>query len=687
MTIEPEVESKNMAKQSSAISGAEPAGNTNSDQASHVIRLHLNLPDDHPELDYYMKVIDVISMIDNKDVYGAADAATSILRKNTDSPEGYFLLGLISLELDDQGRAISMIEHAHDLDPECQEYADALATLQSSIGDLTGGLYFAKLATALSPHPYIQPLLPDRLRNYFKALAFSRPSSHFLNATIEYARRRFLLAVNECEKELRVNSSHASCLDLYGRSLSALAKHDEAASASLKALAIEPENLKFILHVGQSLLKLGLYDEGLKKLHETLALDETPIDVAAEILGTSSYLLNSYSDELRSVQKELIRCIAEQPTFDQIEIKNPKDPEIIHIGYISNDLFAGELAHFLVPIIEHHDKNRFRVYIYQQSETHDSVRTTLENIAESVRQTNEIDDETLSVIICNDEIDVLVDLCGYSKGQRFSLINCRPASVQMGILTPPYGIEIPGINYVLSDAATQKIDEKNTPANQTIIPLNHGLYALSPLEQHPDVNPSPAENNGFITFGGTCDLFLLNAEVINTWAKVLNKLPNSKLTLGNVLTIPDGIKSRVIELFEGCGLADRISFFDSNEDLRSNPEYYNAVDVILDTFPVSGTLSTCEALWMGVPVITLVGEQRESAMGASILTTAGKPDWICFTEDQFVAGAIFLGENISELASIRSTLRNEMKSSPLFNPKSLAKSLEEAYCQALKTAS
>jgi predicted O-linked N-acetylglucosamine transferase (SPINDLY family) len=246
-------------------------------------------------------------------------------------------------------------------------------------------------------------------------------------------------------------------------------------------------------------------------------------------------------------------------------------------------------------------------------------------------------------------------------------------------------MELPGINFVLGDSVTMGIDKTVDLDSQTVVNVSHGLFALAPLEQHPDVSPSPAEKDGFITFGGTCDLLFLNAEVVNAWTKVLKGLPNSKLLLGNVLTIPDVVKSRVIELFDGHGVADRIAFYESDEDLRPNPQYYSAVDIVLDTFPVSGTFSTCEALWMGVPVLTLTGDQRASVMGASILTTAGKSDWINSTEEQFVAGAIFLGKNISELARIRETLRGDMKNSPLFDPKSLTKSLEDAYCQALET--
>jgi predicted O-linked N-acetylglucosamine transferase (SPINDLY family) len=685
MTIEPESNPKNYQQPLSAASGNAPYVRPDFAQAPNIINVHLDIPEDHPKYDYYKKVIDVISLIENEKFIEAADIVTAIFRENPESSEGYFLFGLISLELDDQGRAIKLIEQAHERAPECLEFADALAVIKTSTGDLSGGLYFAKLATTLSPHPYIRPLLPEKLRNYFTALDSARPSNHYLTANIEFSRRSFRLAIDECEKELLINPDHASCLNLYGRSLAALAKYDVAASANLEALKLEPENSEFALHVGKSLCKLGIYDEGLNYFQKALASNNTSLDIAAEIAEMAHYLPSKYNEEIRKICEGLIETIIEQPTFERINIKTPKDPKIIHVGYLSNALFSGELSHFLLPIVEHHDQTLFRIHVYQQSETHDSIRLTVAGDVETVRQTNEIDDETLSVIICNDEIDVLVDLCGFSSNQRFSLLNSRPAKVQVGYLQPPYGMELPGINFVLGDSVTMGIDKTVDLDSQTVVNVSHGLFALAPLEQHPDVSPSPAEKDGFITFGGTCDLLFLNAEVVNAWTKVLKGLPNSKLLLGNVLTIPDVVKSRVIELFDGHGVADRIAFYESDEDLRPNPQYYSAVDIVLDTFPVSGTFSTCEALWMGVPVLTLTGDQRASVMGASILTTAGKSDWINSTEEQFVAGAIFLGKNISELARIRETLRGDMKNSPLFDPKSLTKSLEDAYCQALET--
>jgi protein O-GlcNAc transferase len=671
---------------SSTLANIPSATDASSSLARHNFNINIEIQEDHPKFGYYKKVADVICLIANKDTIWATDTASSILQENSESSEGYFLLGLISLQLDDLGQAVRMIGQAHELNPECQEYVDALAVLHTLFGDLSRGLYFAKLATALSPHPYIHPLLPVELSNYFTALQSAQPSTHFLKSVIEFERRHFKSAANECEKELRINPHHAHCLNHYGRTLAALAKFDGAASAALEAHKLEPKNSMFALHVGQRLCNLGNYDDGLKYFQMALALNDTSVDIAAEIMKTGLYLPNEYSDELRKIGQRLIRSINKQPIYELTKFKKPKDPKVINIAYISDKVFAGELSHFFLPIIEHHNKNRFNIHVYQQSEGRDSVRTTAEHNTKSIRQTNEIDDETLSVIICNDGIDVLVDLCGYSNDQRFSLLKSHPAHIQIGFLRPPYGIGLPGIDYVLSDSITREIDESTVTDNQTVINLNHGLFALEPLEQHPNVNASPADKNGFITFGGTCDLLLLNAYVAKTWSRVLKKLPNSKLLLGNALTIPDAIKILAIERFEEYGVVDQIDFFDSNEDFNPNPEYYHAIDINLDTFPVSGTFSTCEALWMGVPVLSLAGERRESMMGASILTTAGKPGWISYSEEQFVAGAAFLGGNINELAQIRNTLRDDMRESSLFDPKSFTKSLEEAFLRALKIA-
>jgi len=619
------------------------------------------------------------------DAVELADSISELFKERDNTAEGFCLLGLVSWRLADNGKAIQLLTTAHELAPDCRDYVDALATIHTQVGNLSDGLYYAKLATALEPHEYIHPFLPPGLSNYFTALSSTSPSGHYVNGLVRYNQRQFEAAITELEAELELNNNHYECLTLYGKCLHELGRYDEAIIALQKATKIKPDGAEPFIEMGNSLYRLGLFKDAVTSHLTALELDRS-IEICAAAADGVKYLGSEYESErnnLNSLTNEI---------FDEIEVYPPREPrgvksnpDIIHIGYIINSIYQGDYYPLFEPILRHHDHTKFKVFVYQLSVTEDALFTLIKNHANSTRQVYDIDPETLAVIVRNDRLDAVVDLTGYSNGQQYTLLKQGITPVQIGHLRYPFGITSPGTNFVISDKTTAEMDQKEIPEGVKNIVMDHGLYAIDPLNNFPDPVSAPAVKNGFVTFGGKSDLATLTPNLARLWAEVLRAVPDSRLSLGGTAKQCDYAKTRIHEMFDNEGVADRVTIL---EPEQANPvtdvSFYNSIDIYLDSFPNSGSNIIIEALWMGIPAITLAGEQRSSLLAASILSAANKAEWISNSEDQYVELVVELSKDGKSLSKIRKSLRPELEESSLFDTAAHTRAWENAIESCIK---
>jgi len=609
-----------------------------------------------------------------------------LLRKHPERPEGYFALGLIVFKQGDEGRATELINRAHSLDPDCREYVDALAVLYTLNGKLTDGLYFAKLATALEPNHKLQALLPDQLSQYYQSLAHARPSVHYVKAMAAYNSRDFAATAEECERELRINKENADACRLLAKASLELANYRRADEAIKAAIALTPDIAENYVILGDVLFHCGDFPSGIEAFRVALDRDGDSIDVATAAVYGARFL----GDDLIAVQADFLgeveRRVAVLPTRQDASLirAGRRDKGAIRVGYLSNSLFDSDLGHRIQTLLSYHDRQAFEIYVYQMSISRDAVNVEITVRAHSHRNIYDLDDDVVATIIGNDQIDVLVDLCGFTEGNRLGVVATGAAPVQVGFLQYPYGFRVPGVNFVLSDPVTAESDGPALGPGQESLRLDYGLVAVSPYSAMQDVHALPARKNGFVTFGGLADLAHLSPDTVAAWAGVLKAVPNARLLLGNVQMVSPMVRERIGKLFAGHDIGDRIGYFESQGPRRDRQEFFHRVDVLLDTVLVCGETSLCEGLWMGVPVLSLKGGRRSSQIGASILYAAGKPQWACATETEFVGKAASLAEEVDALAGIRSGLRDEVAKAALFNPRLLMASLETAFADALR---
>ncbi len=614
----------------------------------------------------------------------AIEKAEQMMRESPDDPIGYFMLGLYAFSQNDFGDAIELFNSAHERDPDCREYADCLAILYTVTGKLSDGLYFAKLSTALDSDPYIRPFVPKQMSNYFEALDRITPSPHYVNAMMLFNARRLDGAIERCELELKQNDRHDMCYLLLGKCQLLRGQYAKAAAALHAAIHLDPDNAETVSVLGTTLGHLGRFDEAM--VCHKLALSRAPDSVAlATAASFDAEFLPDTMDPTRAELREgLAARIANQPTVDLAIDRNRGAAGPIRIGYLSNALYDTEQAPFLQALLKNHDRSRYEIICYQQSIADDSVTVGLQNVVSSWREVFDIEDAVMDMIVNGDRVDILVDLCGNTWDNRAGLIAKHPAPMQIAFLEPPFGIRAPGIDIVLSDAVTGDSDLRAVGEGQGTVQINTGLLALEPFTLMPPVNPLPAGAEGRLTFGGHCDLARLTPETAALWSRALAASGRSKLLLGNVDEIPGEIKNHIVDLFGHFGMSDRIMFWETPAEDRQKVEFFQQIDVLLDTYPISGRLEICKALWMGVPVLSLMGPRRVSQVGASILHAAARDEWICRSAEAFVDGAAAFANDLEGLAETRAALRKDIETTDLFSPKRWVEALENIYAAAVE---
>ena len=352
-----------------------------------------------------------------------------------------------------------------------------------------------------------------------------------------FNRRNFLEAINLAEKELRINKHHGPCFALLGQSSMQIYDFEHAKNSLDAAVYLEPENATYLLEQGKVYYHLGEFQKAIDLHNLALGKDPENVQIAAEAAGYSDYLGDAYSADRKSFYTELKARAEKLEVLDNNDISDPRHPgDKIVVGYICNFAFAGPESRMLEAVLRHHNLDKFDIKFYQQSIVEDSVSSKLKMYTASSRKIFDLEEEVLSIIMKADGLDILVDLCGFSTSGRTQLMAMKIASVQISWLQSPFGINVPGNNFILSDPFTIDSDRNESTLAQTSLMLDSGIFTSLPFDIMPELVAPPASTTNFVTFGGKCDLALLSPETISLWATVLKSVPNSILLLGNVIS-------------------------------------------------------------------------------------------------------------------------------------------------------
>ncbi|MCW2249405.1 putative O-linked N-acetylglucosamine transferase (SPINDLY family) [Azospirillum fermentarium] len=355
----------------------------------------------------------------------------------------------------------------------------------------------------------------------------------------------------------------------------------------------------------------------------------------------------------------------------------------LRIGYVSPDFRLHSVAMFLLPLLAAHDRTRVELFAYSNVELPDAVTDHIRRSVDGWRAIQGVTDDAAAAQIRADGIDVLVDLTGHTANNRLGIFAHRPAPVQVSWLGYPATTGLAAINARFTDAVADPPGESDGHHSERLVRLEGGFLCYRPLSAVPDPAPPPCLENGFVTFGSFNTLNKLNPEVAALWARVLHAVPDSRLLLKAGPLVDGSVRRRVLGLFASHGVpAGRIGLRARVPDNDGHLKAYGWMDVALDPFPYNGTTTSCEALWMGVPVLTLPGVRHAARVGASLLTAAGRPDLIAADADDFVAKAAALAADPGRLAAGRQALRPLLQASRLCDAAAFARAFEHQ-CFAL----
>ena len=363
--------------------------------------------------------------------------------------------------------------------------------------------------------------------------------------------------------------------------------------------------------------------------------------------------------------------------------KNSIDPQRrLKVGYISRDFKTHSVNYFFEPLLTHHNQDNCEITCYANNTFFDEASERLRGLAAHWKNIADLDDSAVAKLIREDQIDILVDLAGHSLGNRLLVMAHKPAPLQVTYLGYPNTTGLSTIDYRLTDIQADPIGKTAHLSTEKLVHLSQGFLCYQPPIDAPEVNHLPAIRNNHITFASFNALSKVNPAMINCWANILRQLPNSRFLLKAKVLQDQGTCDRIYQLFEDEGIdRDRLDLRGWVEHRQGHLSLYNEVDIALDTYPYHGTTTTCEALWMGVPVITLAGDSHVSRVGVSLLTSVGLTKLVSDSVEAYVQTAIELASNLDKLTKLRQDLRSQVSKSPLTDGKRISHEVETAYRQ------
>ncbi|TWJ18871.1 O-linked N-acetylglucosamine transferase, SPINDLY family protein [Geobacter argillaceus] len=373
-------------------------------------------------------------------------------------------------------------------------------------------------------------------------------------------------------------------------------------------------------------------------------------------------------------------------TVPPVSFVPPADDGRIRIGYLSPDLREHSVTCFLEALLRRHDRQRFEVTCYQCSGEEDPVTRRLQGYVDRWRKIDGMDDEEAADLIRKDGIQILVELAGHTAGNRLPLMALRPAPVQATWLGYPHSTGLEAIGFRISDAVADPPGAADQWHTERLIRLPAPFLCYTPPPDAPAAAlPLPCSRSGGITFASFNRIDKASPTVLALWRTVLDLLPNSRLLLKSEIFADPEATDRFVK--RSSLPKERLIMLGRTPDRHSHLTLYGQVDIALDTFPYNGTTTTCEALWMGVPVISLSGRCHASRVGRTLLESVGLGALVAETGESYVELACSLAGDLPRLSMMRQTLRSTMAGSPLCAGERFAGNMEEAYRAMLKDLS
>ena len=488
-------------------------------------------------------------------------------------------------------------------------------------------------------------------------------------------------AIACCNRALELEPNFADAHNNLGIIFKEQGKLDDAATCFQRAVELLPSFAEAHSNLGNALREQGKLDDALACFRRALALKPDSAKVHSNLLLTLNYGSADDAKALYEAHRLWHRQHAESLPKTIMPHANERSVDRrLRVGYVSPDFRQHSVAFFLEPILAQHDPHQVEVFCYAEVSTPDVVTVRLRSLAHHWRATFGRSDDELAALIRADGIDVLVDLAGHMGDNRLLVFARKPAPVQVTYLGYPNTTGLQTIDYRLTDEVADPPGTTEAYYSEELLRLPGSFLCYRPPVNSPLLGDAPVLARGQITFGSFNALAKVSSETVALWSDVLAAVPGSRLLLKSQALSDEGVCRRVRERFTERGVdVRRLELCGFKPSLAEHLRVYQEVDIALDTFPYNGTTTTCEALWMGVPVVTLAGNTHVSRVGASLLKCVGLGDLVASTPADYVGIARRLATEREELIHWRTGLRERVSASPLCDELSFTRRLEAAY--------
>ncbi|HEV8000304.1 MAG TPA: tetratricopeptide repeat protein [Planctomycetaceae bacterium] len=496
-----------------------------------------------------------------------------------------------------------------------------------------------------------------------------------------------------------------------GNTLRARGDFERAIQSYERALAVHPDDIDALNNVGSARRDLGQVDEAVVSFRRCIGL-RADFHIAHCNLGNALRDSGRIEEAVDSYQRAVELCPTDtishsnlayavqfHPEYDGAAIlrenlrwntahaaglrdesvrhSNDRDPERrLRIGYLGADFREHCQSLFTIPLLSHHDRERFEIVCYANVPQSDSVTRRIMQYADRWRVTAGRSDQEAADQVRADQIDILVDLTMHMSNGRPLVLARKPAPVQVAYLAYPGTTGLSAIDYRLTDPYLDPLGESDYDYAERSLRLPETFWCYDPQSDVPLPGPLPAIDAGYITFGCLNNFSKVNVTTLDLWTGVLRAVSDSRLLL---LSPRGATRAGVLERFGRAGIdASRIEFV----EYRPRPQYlelYRRIDLGLDTIPYNGHTTSLDSLWMGVPVVTRVGRTVVGRAGWSQLSNLDLTELVAWSDENFVSLATGLARDLPRLTRLRATLRDRMQRSPLMDAARFARHVESAY--------
>jgi len=472
--------------------------------------------------------------------------------------------------------------------------------------------------------------------------------------------------------------SHPFVLSELGYACETTGRFADAARHRKRAMEIDPENAGIWSSFAVDMMLAGNVEGGIRLLQKALQRDPGNSAIHSNILLYQHYLPNVNRQALFEEHKKWGRLHAPASLARTDHNRVPDPDRRLRVGYVSPDFCKHSIAYNFEAFLSGRNREDVEVYGYGNVVRQDEMTERLKRQFDHYRNVRGVSDQQVARLVENDKIDILVELGGHTVNHRLGILAYKPAPIQIDC----WGLNTSGmsqIDYRITDSVLDPPDLQKYYVEESIH-LPGGFICYTPPEFAPPVAPLPAKQKGYVTFGSFNGSLKINSYILSLWSLVLKAIPDSHLLMKFSGGADKGMRDMFVSRLGELGISpNRIRVYGWKPPIE-HLELYGQVDIVLDTYPFNGCITTLEGLWMGVPLISLVGTDSLLARsGLTILTRIGMESFAASTPEGFVSKATSLAQNLPALAKIRASLRQRMLASTLCDARGYAGYIEAAY--------